>query len=413
MKRTLKISSVVLAVMLIFACVANADWVPYYEGTQNVQATRVEVTTNEWGQDVYKVINSYGNVILDIRARGGNIWNETSQILYTSTNRSSKDVSIDSSLNVYGISTVNKFTKYRNGFQTGEVPVTLETLVAVGFEENSNHFAIGFLTISGPCDLNGNRKGYNYSNYDYSYGYTDYGYPRLTQNDGIWTYQTNSETYRYKITGNTLYLVDDNQKTKSYLANINEIAFSENEYLYGVDSRTSEVIQIPVKSYLTKEDTYDETFGSWIYKSSTSNFVVGYRTVDGDKIYFDDDDWDDDDDDYWDDDDDDEYPRLAQKGDKLIIKTSSSTSYTYYWDGDELSYEDEIIETDVEEVEISDKYLLFVMFDYDEESYICKKVRFGRTSATEVCDDFQKFIYDDSTGLVEKVKDDNGKSYNV
>lgn len=403
--------TVILAICMLSQTMVFAAWEPYY-GQQQATGYAVRVTKN-WnsvGQLVYTAYDSYGNVILDIRAREGNIWNQTTQVLCTSTNKGPEFIGISQELDVYGLTHSWNPMKYRNGFQSGEIPYVLSNVYATSFCTNSNGVVTGVNTNNGVYNfqsnnlVNGNLNGYNSD------------YPKVVQNGSEYYYYYNSNSsYTYKYNQYTKYL----SLNGSSISKISEIAFMPG-YLLAVTT-SNKVHQIIIGT-LQIVATYDDYFKEWIYQGNGNNgnrWVIGYNGRYNDVHYFNtniswnnnlnngwDNSWNNNCDNTWNG----EwninqygYPRIVQDGTKYIYYPSSNWSYTYKLSSaGKLSYDGTTIASDVEQVEFSQGYLVFV--DEDLNVY---KVRVGDTYATRVCYDFRDFYYDDA-GFVYKVVTHNG-----
>ena len=414
MKRKNLFLMLILAICMLSQTMVFADWEPYYEEIQNTSyATRVQKSWNDAGQTVYTAYNSYGNVILDIRARGGNIWNETTKVLCTSTNKGPDFVGIAAELDVYGVNLETNPMKYRKGFQNGEVPYRLRDVYATSIQTNSNGVTVGFNTNSGVYNID---SSYNNSNSNVNYDYDSY--PRVTQNGNkhYYYYRSNSYfTYNYNPNTEKLESVDLGKTISS----ISEIKFTPG-YLIAV-TNANKVKQIRIGTLETVQ-TYTDKFYDWRYytDSNGNSWVRGYVDVDGDVHYFDTDYdyWYDDiydDDDYWNNDDDDrDYPNFYQSGtNSYIYCKNSSTDYKYTLSSAEkLSYNGTILASNVIQVWFARGYIVFVVYDEDEEESILYKSKIGSTTKTVVCSNFEEFKYDNDGFAIEAVTE-SGRSYDL
>lgn len=123
---------------------------------------RVEKTMNEEKQMVYRLYRGE-KLQLEIFARKGNIWDNTSRVLLTNSNMSPENIMIDADGNVYGIE--EKVMK--NGRILEKVAVQFETGVGeeskpmyltdypnvIEFQTASNGVGIGIFTKNGLYNL--------------------------------------------------------------------------------------------------------------------------------------------------------------------------------------------------------------------------------------------------------------------
>lgn len=430
-RRNLFLITLILAICMLSQGVM-ANWTPYTG--QSTQPARVKPYYNSNGQNVYEVYDAWGTLVMDIRTRNGNIWNETTKVLYTQTNKGPTYIGITPELEVYGLtqefnaSSYSNPVKYRKGFLSGEIPYINTSLQvntnmqATGFQLDSNGFCIGIYTTNGVYNISSNNfsSNGNYQQYDYN------SYPRVTQ-------QRNEYYYYYRSNSYYTLVLNDNGKLKNNNTGTNVSSISEINFApgYVIAVTTSGKVKQLQVSNLTTEETYNDEFYDWKYwtDENGNSWVRGYIDVDGDTHYFDIDDqyyddywydeddddyWYDDDDDYWYDDDNRDYPYFYQSGtNKYMYHASSSREYEYTLSSaGKLSYDGDTISTDVVEVWFAKGYIVFIVYDEDDEESICYKSKLGSTTKTKVCTDFEEFEYDGDGFAIEAVST-SGRSYDL
>lgn len=396
-RKGLFLVTLILAICMVSQTMVLAAWEPYYgEQQASGYAVKVEKSWNDAGQTVYKAYNSYGGVILDIRARGGNIWNETTQVLCTSTNKGADYVGISKELDVFGINYARNPMKYRNGFQNGEVPYVLSDVYTTNFVTSSTGVVTGFYTDYGVYNLDDGYTTNNSTNCN-SNNYNSYSeYPKVVQNGNEYYYYYNpyaSYTYRY------------NQSTLSYngskLSNISEIAFAPG-YLFAVTT-SNKVYQIKIGA-LQKEETYNEYFREWLY-SNNDTWVIGYISNYGNSIYFDNDysynnnyNYN-----YNNNYTNNKYPNFYQDGTRLVYNSNANSTYVYSLTSKKLTWNGIILSDNAEQVEFSKGYIVFV-----NASHECRRAPLGSTISEHVCYNFVEFNYDYDGFVTEAISSRTG-----
>lgn len=377
---------VAIATLLMGSSVMASSWsTDYYSSFE-----RVEISTNNAGQTVYKVYDGSYTPKLEIFARGGNIWNNTTQVLLTDSNKGATYVAVDSDLNVYGINQWGYAVKYRKNFEKQDVPPVLSDYPGVtGFKKDQNGFVIGIYTSSGLYDIeeddivssSNTNYNYNYNSYNYS---SSNKYPYVVQSGNSYFYYTSSNyCYTYTLSGSRL-----KYKNSTISSEVEEVAFAKGYLLFITDN--NELYRVKIGTDDKEFICYN--FKSWDYASSSSYWVTEAEDQNG-KSYSVTSSG------YYYDDDDDDYPYVVADDDYYYYYKSSSKVYKYrLTNSGKLSYDGDTIATEVEEIQFAEGYLLYI------KNGDCYSVKLGSTSYSKKYSDFIDWEFDDDTGLVESIE---------
>lgn len=453
-KRTRRILSIVLC--MLFALMATMpamaseleDWdvsepldtFAWTNGASVSGSTRVDSGVNSLGQSFYRFYNN-GNLEVEIFTRNGNVWNNTTQTLLTTSNKDAGSLMIDSSYNVYGVSsqvvqsgrTLNDVAvQYDRYFTSDSTPRYLTEHPGVtGFQTDSNGIGIGIYTADGLYSIAedrivsnnsifNNNNWNNNSNYRPNYN-SNSSYPRIIQSkdryDNKYEYYTSNQLkYTYTLSSNGVLSYGG----RTIASNVNEdMQCGINDYLVFTKDRQACIVKVGT----TSVNVLCNNFAEYIYDGSSYNRVIGAEDTSGNQYWIDGHYWCDTDGDYFYDPDDDDYrfddyPIVHQNGDYQYYLAEPNDVYTYRLTDGKLYYSDKngretFIAEKVDEIAFADGYMIYVVSTGNSwnPSQTAKVTRIGSTRVIKTYSNFEYFEQDDNNLVTEIVA--NSRSYDA
>jgi hypothetical protein len=389
---------VIVAMMVnVTAFAAGWDWVQTQQQTQSQFYVNPSFI-NERGQTCYRVFSNY-TMVLEVVARDGNIYNNTSQVLLTTSNSSASNVGIDSDLNVYSIGTDGYVYKYINGF-TKETPVAVMNQYgkATSFTKNLQGFVTDIVMEQGNYNLASDSFTYwsqesqygcpsSGTSYNYNYNYSSSSNSSssssgisVVQNSNIYWVTYNNKTFKYTLNDSDLWysgevIADD----------VDEIAFGKGVAFYVNEDNELWAAEIGESDFVKVSDEF------WGFTSDSNGIVTKVQTEDGtetvasirqgvsENSYL--------------------STGMYMSGNTVVVNVNSK-KYSYTLTNNVLKYNGTSLGKCYEIALGNDGYLYFV--NEDDE---VMKVKPGSTKTSEFTDDFREFIYtNESTGIAKGVK---------